>query len=322
MIKLGIIGLGRIFTYQIQSLKLNSNYLVNSLFDKDKFKYESYSEYDCYNNIGDFLASDIDTVMISVPVKYHYQLAKQALENDLNVILEKPACNDMSELNKLVSLSQKKEKHLYISVHAAFGREVLWFKKMMNDELFKSLGPITFIQGNFYDPYIQNGMIKDEYVNLGGSWSDSGINGLSVIEKLINIDNVVYDRSYLTHFEDFKVSEIQGEAFFRYNYHDHFCIIHINTNWALEKNLKKTYIFFHETSTEVLLHHSNESIFLNKPGESPHLIKDLSNQNTRLVNHYIGLFDDHYKCIMNNKSNLNSMLKIHELYFKVFNAIS
>lgn len=58
--------------------------------------------------------TDIDAVAIATPVSSHYQIAKEALEADKNVFVEKPLAGSVEEGRELVELADRRKKTLMV----------------------------------------------------------------------------------------------------------------------------------------------------------------------------------------------------------------
>ena len=79
---------------------------VSSISEKKKIK----GAYAQYNSYEDGLKKSLaDIVYISLPNSLHYKWAKKSLEYGYHVIVDKPICEKMSKVNKLVNLSKKKK---------------------------------------------------------------------------------------------------------------------------------------------------------------------------------------------------------------------
>ena len=52
--------------------------------------YEKISFDKVYTDYDELLQSDVDTIYCALPNHLHYEFSKKALENDKNVIIEKP----------------------------------------------------------------------------------------------------------------------------------------------------------------------------------------------------------------------------------------
>ena len=94
--KLGIIGSGMIvkefltIAHYINDLELDAIYgRVNKKEKLNEVK-NTYGINRVYHDYNELLNSDIDTVYIALPNNLHFEFAKQALEANKNVIIEKP----------------------------------------------------------------------------------------------------------------------------------------------------------------------------------------------------------------------------------------
>jgi predicted dehydrogenase len=60
------------------------------------------------------LFPEVDCLSIAVPTPEHYDLAKEALEAGLDVLIEKPFCTTVIQASKLVALAKKKKRVLQV----------------------------------------------------------------------------------------------------------------------------------------------------------------------------------------------------------------
>ena len=98
-----------------------------------------------YDSFSTIVADDeVDTVYIASPNALHYSQAKYFLENDKNVIIEKPIMSSAVNARELLELA--KENNLFIF-------EAISNVRTPNFEFFKEniskLGPIRLIQANY-----------------------------------------------------------------------------------------------------------------------------------------------------------------------------
>lgn len=116
--KLGIIGSGKIvheFLPQILSVKgIEVLALLSTARSLDKAKElrKKYGITKVTCDEAEFFESPIDTVYIAAPNHLHFSNAKKALENGLNVIVEKPACSNIEEMKELEMLANENGKLL------------------------------------------------------------------------------------------------------------------------------------------------------------------------------------------------------------------
>jgi hypothetical protein len=155
--------------------------------------------------------------------------------------------------------------------------------------------------------------------SLNGSWIDSGINALSVIDRLV--DNLTIEEAFLTHVPQYNCTEIQGTVNFIFSIEgkDKVGRGTIDTNWTLNLNCKITRLFFTDKRKEIVLHHSKQQVLLIDKDGNIKLLKDCSDRKERLVNHYIGVLKDFYAHLVNKTDNLEKALHLHEILLEPYN---
>lgn len=144
--KLGTIGSGFIVLQfldaasKVDDVELIASYSrsldkAESLKDKFSMK-EAYDDYESFINANSF-----DTIYIASPNSLHYQQAKDCLNANKHVILEKPFCSTDKESLELINLA--KEKGLFLF-------EAMSINYMPNLDLLKSkletIGPIKWVE--------------------------------------------------------------------------------------------------------------------------------------------------------------------------------
>tara|TARA_A100001037_G_scaffold41447_1_gene32530 strand:- start:1606 stop:2661 length:1056 start_codon:yes stop_codon:yes gene_type:complete len=77
---------------------------------KEKFNFEFASE-----NYKELLERDLDGVVISSPHGLHYEHSKQALQKNINVLIEKPMATKSSEAKELFDIANKKNLSILMS---------------------------------------------------------------------------------------------------------------------------------------------------------------------------------------------------------------
>lgn len=315
-IRLGVVGLGEIFTYQSMALNQSEGFKLVCACDTDPAKAGRAGDVPFFSSLDDFLGQDMDAVLVSAPVEAHYDVAAKILAAGKDVLLEKPACprfRDMEELGRIASSSGRL---LHIAVHAAFAPDVLRFIHGLRRREWGDLGPVTAIKSHFYDPYMEDGKVLCQFRGLGGSWMDSGVNGLSVLAQLTDLGAVSYERCDWTTLPGSKVREIQATAHYRFPMHgvDALGWAMIDTNWSLGRNLKFTEAFFHDARESFILHHSRQSIFRRRGAGEPQLVVNAGDGKNRLVNHYLNLLVDYHRQYAAGLSNFQDMLRLHALF--------
>jgi predicted dehydrogenase len=116
-VRVGVIGTGRLGTFHSKvysRLKKHVKFvgvcdcnLARALEVGKKYHTASYSDYE-------ELFGKVDAVSIAVPTSLHYNIAKEFLNHNIHVLIEKPITKTLSEADELIEIA--KERNLIIQV--------------------------------------------------------------------------------------------------------------------------------------------------------------------------------------------------------------
>lgn len=314
--ELAIIGLGHVAQYQLEAINQLKEVNLVAASDIDSTRSQILPLGVLFFDKPESLIShpDIDLILVSTPNKSHYSLGKQVLENKRPLLLEKPCCESLEQMTELVDLSRKHNQPFIVAFHAAYGRDVLWYKDYLSNPEFNP-GPLTSFHAGFFDPYYEDGHIVSSAQSLGGSWFDSGINALSVIGKFVELDKLHVVEGRMTRIASLPCSEIQGTASFEFEIDQHHGNGIVETNWSLGLNRKITQLYYAHTDTQVVLDHTNEQVTIKRGDE---VLKEVHLQThfSRLTNHYINLFSNVVDMLNSNETNLSYAISLHRLLFE------
>lgn len=188
---------------------------------KDNFNMnEAYDDYEAFIHSKSF-----DTVYIASPNSLHYQQAKDCLNANKNVILEKPFCSTDKESQEIINLAKSKGLYLF---------EAMSINYMPNIDLLKTkldyVKPIRWIELSMcqysrqYDAF-KAGKIPNVFNPefSGGALMDLNVYHLNFILNLFDIPKMIHyypecaDNGIdvagmmLMHYEGFKVSAIAAK---------------------------------------------------------------------------------------------------------------
>lgn len=145
---LGIVGCGHWGYNHLRNFYHLPDCTVSMCSDIDKERLqiikESYPQIEVYGNYQEIIKSPkIDAVVVATPTSTHYQITKECLLNDKDVLCEKPLCTSMSEANELLSIAEQKQKILMVGHIFMFNEGIKKLKEYIeNDEL----GEIYYMQ--------------------------------------------------------------------------------------------------------------------------------------------------------------------------------
>ncbi len=173
--KIGVLGSGMIANEFLKVVKDVDGIEVKSICGTerslDKLK-EIASEFkidEVFTNYKEFLESDIDSVYVAVPNNLHYEMAKEAILANKNVLLEKPFTTNYEETVELISLAKDQKVILLEAITTLFLPTYIHIK----DNL-KNLGDIKIVSMNYskyssrYDMFKKDIIAPVFDVNKGG----------------------------------------------------------------------------------------------------------------------------------------------------------
>ena len=125
-------------------------------------------------------APDLDAVAICTPPQAHYDLAKAALNSGRHVLLEKPPCTSLAQLENLVRLAGTAHRSLYQAWHSQHARAVEPAARLLEQRRVHRVR-ITWKED-----------VRRWHPGQGWLWQpggfgvlDPGINALSILTKLV-----------------------------------------------------------------------------------------------------------------------------------------
>ncbi|VBB07023.1 Hypothetical protein LUCI_2267 [Lucifera butyrica] len=114
---------------------------------------------------------DIDLVVVSTPNTTHFSFAKQALEANKHVIVEKPFVTHFQEADELISLAEKQNRLLSVYQNRRWDNDFLTLKQCIREGL---LGDI-FSYESHYDRFRPQ---------VSGKWRDQALPGSGMLFDL------------------------------------------------------------------------------------------------------------------------------------------
>ena len=179
MLNISIIGYGYWGKKLARNFNNSESFNLVSIVDKKKINLNSakriYPSINLYSNYKVAIKESFtDLVVISTPTSTHYKIAKFALENHKNVLVEKPLSLTLKEVKKLNKISKNKKRMIFVDYPFLFSGTISYIKKIIDQ---KKYGKILQIE-SFRE---QAPVRKDTNV----IW-DLGTHDISILTYLLN----------------------------------------------------------------------------------------------------------------------------------------
>ena len=203
---------------------------------------------------------DPDVIVVATPTSIHSQLCREAADYlpESAILVEKPAADSLLEAQWLLERHEGRQP-VNVALHMAFAPEVTWGAKVAAARAAELGGPVS-IESWSADPYQAD--LESAGARLGNSWIDSGINGLSVIERFVR----VVERLSLRKLGDDSWSAFEGRFLCEANGNQIEATV--LTSWRVTDATRSTRIRYSSGAELVLDHHAVSGYLARKGGVS------------------------------------------------------
>jgi len=194
--------------------------------DQTKKICERYPGVECVDSYNEILRNEnISGVVLATPVATHFPLARQALEHNKNVFVEKPLTSNTAEAQMLVELARKKSLVLMVDHIFVYNGAVRKIKELID------VGEVGEIM--YFDAVRINLGLFQKDVNV--LW-DLAPHDLSIMDYLLKEKPravAAVGQSHYTELEDI----VYLTLFF-----DNHCIAHIHVSWLAPIKVRRVII--------------------------------------------------------------------------------
>jgi D-galactose 1-dehydrogenase len=178
-IRVGIVGIGKIARDQhIPCIAAHPDFELAAVASRNA----SVPGVPSYPSLETLLAAapSIDAVAICTPPQTHYELARLALEAGCHVLMEKPPCTSLAQLETLVELARLQERTLYQTWHSQHARGVAPAARLLEQRKVQRVN-VTWKED------VRRWHPGQTWLWQPGGFGvfDPGMNALSILVKLI-----------------------------------------------------------------------------------------------------------------------------------------
>ena len=302
--KIIIVGYGSIGKRHSKNIKKISNHQIVLFREINKKNTDGYEE---IYNYEDILKLDPLFVLICNPTKYHYEILKFCVKNNLNFLCEKPLVSSIKQYKSIKKISNLYKGIGRVAYNLRYHPIIIKIKELM---LKKEIGQIIysrFFVGQYLPDWRKNTNYLINYSahnNLGGGvildlsheidiaeylFGNPNKNPISLTEK---ISNVTID------------SEDISEIIYKTNSN---VFVSIHMNYLIREKTRKIFMFGTNGSINADLISGEIEISKNKNKKK---LKRKINFNINDM--YIKLIEDYIATINNNKNNNKKLPSIND----------
>ena len=152
-LNVGVIGTGYLGKFHVEKYARMPHVNLVGVVDSQKDRADEIAqkfETKAYQNYQD-LFGQVDAVSIVVPTQLHYAVAKDCLLNNLDVLIEKPITESISQADELIQLAEDKKRLIQVGHLERFNPVVEAIRDLVNRPLFIESHRISVYKGRGID---------------------------------------------------------------------------------------------------------------------------------------------------------------------------
>lgn len=189
MIKGAIIGLGKMGISHAAIVGAHPDVDMVAVCDTSSLVLDAFKKFSAvrtYNNYKELIEKEtLDFVLVATPTRFHYPIAKFALEKGLNVFCEKPFSLTTAEGEELADIAQNKFLVNQVGYHNHFIGTFREMKRLLKAGV---LGELVHFVGEAYGPVVtkeKGGTWRSKPEEGGGCLYDYASHVINLIQEII-----------------------------------------------------------------------------------------------------------------------------------------
>lgn len=211
--RVGIIGCGAILRRHVEAINNNDNFKLIALCDtqKDvlnavKLKY-NVGAYQDYKNM--LKSEDLNFIVIATPNGLHVEQSLVCLQNNCDILVEKPVSLNPSDVIKIQEAAKKNKQKAYCVLQVRLNPSVQVFKKTIDKGLIGNIRGISLIQR--WQRPIEYFTGWRSIPNIGGgTLYECGIHYIDIMNYILGKSRILKSSVYTT---KHKHSEIEDTIY-------------------------------------------------------------------------------------------------------------
>lgn len=194
-LRVGVVGAGYLGKFHADKYSQMDDVELVGIADSDRVKAETVSKKVKTNAYTDYrdLIGKVDAVSVVVPTPAHYKVSRDFLENDIDVLIEKPITTTLCEADELISISEARGLIIQVGHLERFNPAILALKDIVKNprfieshrlSIFKERGTDVSVVLDLmiHDIDIISGFVRSEIKSIHAA-------GIPVITGLADIAN-------------------------------------------------------------------------------------------------------------------------------------
>jgi predicted dehydrogenase len=186
MHKIGIIGYGNMGSWHAENIRKRVDGLdVAAVFDikEERLKLAEENGFTIYNTVEEFLATDIDIVLVATPNNFHKYYSIMAMRAGKNVVSEKPVCMNIEELEDVIAVSKETGKKFTVHQNRRWDIDYAIMKNIMDNKI---VGEPYLLDSRLYSSRGISGDWRSAKIAGGGVLYDWGVHLIDQVVMLAN----------------------------------------------------------------------------------------------------------------------------------------
>lgn len=194
-LRIGVVGVGYLGKFHAEKYSQMDDVELVGIADSNSVQAESVSKKIKTNAYTDYrdLIGKVDAVSVVVPTPAHYKVSRDFLENDIDVLIEKPITATLGEADELISISETRGLIIQVGHLERFNPAILALRDIVKNprfieshrlSIFKERGTDVSVVLDLmiHDIDIISGFVKSEIKSIHAA-------GIPVITGLADIAN-------------------------------------------------------------------------------------------------------------------------------------
>jgi len=197
MIKIALIGCGRISRVHIESIHQLDRLQLVALAEIDRDKHPALKEkwgVPVYDNHRTLLESEeIDVVVIATPNGSHFEIARDVIKAGKHVLLEKPITIHNRDADRLIELAREYGVHLFAIKQVRYNPTIRLLKHVVDQNLLGKIFSASLVvrwtrPQSYYDTSDWRGKIDQD----GGTLLNQGIHYVDIMQWILGMPRSVF----------------------------------------------------------------------------------------------------------------------------------